>query len=228
MTQALDDGAARSSSHDVMACLLIAAWTSVVAFVALTDRPGWALVFAGIAGFSMTQLFELTPAESMFAPFHDPAVAEQLPLRLEPGTATGLKRDFGWDGVKLSWDTAKAETVAATLEMPLVDLPDRFDHFVFCHVAPKDVSLTFEAKRGGPWTPLAKPVPGTGGRKEVTFAIGARPVDGVRCVFTALGGSHVMISLQWWGVARAALVAELDAARPRFDGKWEGLIVPPD
>jgi hypothetical protein len=36
-----------------MACLLIAAWTSIVAFVALTDRPGWALVFAGIAGFAL-------------------------------------------------------------------------------------------------------------------------------------------------------------------------------
>lgn len=36
-----------------MACLLIAAWTSVVAFVALSDRPGWALIFAGIAGFAL-------------------------------------------------------------------------------------------------------------------------------------------------------------------------------
>lgn len=176
----------------------------------------------------MTQLFELTPAESMFAPFHDPAVAEQLPLRLEPGTATGLKRDFGWDGVKLSWDTAKPNTVAARLELPLAGLPERFDHFVFCHVAPKDVSLTFEASRAGQWTPLGAPVPGTGGRKEATFAIGARPIDAVRCLFTALGGGHVMISLQWWGVARAALVAELDAARPRFDGNWEGLILPPE
>ena len=36
-----------------MASLLIAAWTSIVAFVALSDRPGWALVFAGIAGFAL-------------------------------------------------------------------------------------------------------------------------------------------------------------------------------
>ena len=36
-----------------MACLLIAAWTSIVAFVALGDRPGWALIFAGIAGFAL-------------------------------------------------------------------------------------------------------------------------------------------------------------------------------
>jgi len=36
-----------------MACLLIAAWTSIVAVVALGDRPGWALIFAGIAGFAL-------------------------------------------------------------------------------------------------------------------------------------------------------------------------------
>ena len=36
-----------------MACLLIATWTSVVAFVALSDRPGWALIFAGISGFAL-------------------------------------------------------------------------------------------------------------------------------------------------------------------------------
>lgn len=177
---------------------------------------------------SQTQLYELTPAESMFAPFHDATIAEQLPLRLEPGSAKGLKREFGWDGVKLSWDTATPSAVAARLEVPLVDLPERFDHFVFCQVVPKDVSIAFEACRRGQWTPLGAPVVGTGGRNEVTLAIGARLVDSVRCVFTALGGGHVMLSLQWWGVARAALVAEIEAARPRYDGRWEGLILPPE
>src|SRR5882724_12250761 len=36
-----------------MACLIVAAWTSIVAVVALSDRPGWALVFAGIADFAL-------------------------------------------------------------------------------------------------------------------------------------------------------------------------------
>jgi len=61
----------------------------------------------------MTQLFELTPAESMFAPFHDPVISEHLPLRLEPGSAVELKRIFGWDGVKLSWETARPGTLPA-------------------------------------------------------------------------------------------------------------------
>ena len=176
----------------------------------------------------MTQLFELTPAESMFAPFNDPIIAEQLPLRLEPGTATALKCDCGWDGLKVSWDTAQPGSVAARLEFPLVGLPERFDHFVFCHVLPRDVSVAFEARSGGKWTSLGAAVPGKGTRDEATFPIGARPVDAVRCTFTAHGGGHVMTSLQWWGVAQASLVAQLEAARPKYDGKWEGLILPPE
>ena len=151
----------------------------------------------------MTQLFELTPAESIFAPFHDPLIAPTLPLRLEPGSATGLKQDFGWDSTKFTWDTAPAGSVALRLEMPLRDLPGRFDHFVFCHVVAREVTLTFEACRGGRWTPLGEPVTGTGGRHEVTFPIGARPVEGVRMVGTALGTGTGHVGLQWWGVARA-------------------------
>ena len=177
---------------------------------------------------SQTQLFELTPAESIFAPFHDPTIAPTLPLRLEPGAATGLKQDFGWDCTKFTWDTAPAGSVALRLEMPLRDLPDRFDHFVFCHVVAREVTLTFEACRGGRWTPLGAPVTGIGARHEVIFPIGARPVEGVRMVCTALSTGTGHVGLQWWGVARAALVAELEAARPQYDGRWEGLILPPE
>ena len=36
-----------------MACLLVAAWTWVIAGVSLGERPGWALVFAAIGGFAV-------------------------------------------------------------------------------------------------------------------------------------------------------------------------------
>jgi hypothetical protein len=176
----------------------------------------------------MTQLFELTPAESIFAPFHDPTISPTLPLRLEPGAAAGLKQDFGWDCTTFTWDTASAGSVAWRLEMPLQDLPERFDHFVFCHVVARDVSLTFEVCRGGRWTPLGEPVTGIGARHEVTFPIGAWPVEGVGIVCTALSTGRGYVGLQWWGVARSALVAELAAARPHYDGRWAGLILPPE
>ena len=177
---------------------------------------------------SQTQLFELTPAESIFAPFNDPVIAEHLPFRLEPGSAAGLKQNFNWDCVKLSWDTAKAGSLAARVEMPLAGLPERFDQFVFCHTAPPDVALAFEVRRHGQWACLGAPVAGTGGRDEVTLPIGARPVEAVRCNLTTHAADARMLSLQWWGVAQAALVAGIEAARPRYDGKWEGLILPPE
>ncbi|MBS0664443.1 MAG: heparinase II/III family protein [Verrucomicrobia bacterium] len=175
-----------------------------------------------------TQLFELTPAESMFAPFHDGTVAEQLPLTLEAGAARGLRRDFGWDGTKISWDLAAPGQVAARFAMAVSGLPERFDHFVFCHVAPAHVTLTFEACRGGRWSPLGEPVAGRGRRHELTRPIGERPVEAVRVTLTATAAAPVHLSLQWWGLARAALVAELAAARPRYDGRWTGLILPPE
>ena len=175
-----------------------------------------------------TQLFELTPAESMFAPFHDETIAMQLPLRVEAVTAVGMKRDFGWDGVKLSWDNATIGKVAARFEMAVADLPERFDHFVFCHVAPAELRMTFEAFRDGTWSSLGAAVAGTGSRHEVTFAMGARPIEGVRVVFSNLRAGHIHLSLQWWGVARAALVEEIKASRPKYDGRWDGLILPPD
>jgi len=35
-----------------MACLLVAAWTWVIAAVSLSERPGWAMVIAAIGGFA--------------------------------------------------------------------------------------------------------------------------------------------------------------------------------
>jgi hypothetical protein len=177
---------------------------------------------------SQTHLFELTPAESIFALFNDPVVAEHLPFRLEPGSATGLKRVFNWDCVKLSWDTAQAGSLAARVEMPLSGLPGRFDQFVFCHTAAPEVSLAFEVCRRGRWTSLGAATVGSGGRQEVTLPIGTHPVDAVRCNFNALGAGPVLVSLQWWGVAQASLVAAIEAARPRYDGNWSGLILPPE
>jgi hypothetical protein len=36
-----------------MACLLVAAWTWVIAWVSLGQRPGWALIISAIGGFSV-------------------------------------------------------------------------------------------------------------------------------------------------------------------------------
>lgn len=173
-----------------------------------------------------TPLFELTPAESMFAPFHDDTISPQLPLTVEAGKAEGVERTFGWDGVKIGWTYAPAGEIAARATFTLGELPARFDQFVFCLVAPVDVETVFEAQRAGVWAPLGAAVAGMGRRQEVTLPKGAGHVEAVRAVFRAKATGYVHISLQWWGVAQSNLVRELIAARPKYDGRWEGLILP--
>ena len=36
-----------------MACLLVAAWTWVIAWVSLGERPGWALIISAMGGFAV-------------------------------------------------------------------------------------------------------------------------------------------------------------------------------
>jgi hypothetical protein len=36
-----------------MACLLVAAWTWVIAWVSLGESPGWALIISAIGGFAV-------------------------------------------------------------------------------------------------------------------------------------------------------------------------------
>ena len=46
-----------------MACLVVTAWTWVIAVVSLSDSPGWALVFAAIGGFAMGTLLMIAVYE---------------------------------------------------------------------------------------------------------------------------------------------------------------------
>jgi hypothetical protein len=46
-----------------MACLLVAAWTWVIAWVSLGDRPGWALIFSAMGGFAIGALLMITVYE---------------------------------------------------------------------------------------------------------------------------------------------------------------------
>ncbi len=173
-------------------------------------------------------LFELNPAESVFAPFHDPAIATRLPVEVEPAGAPGWRHEFSWDSTKLFWNTCPAGVQLGAITLALPDLPERFDAFVFCLVLPKGVTARFEARRPGGWAPLGEPVAGPGARAEVTRPIGQRPVTALRAAFSAEQPGPGFISLQWWGLAETALLARLEAARPRYDPAWDGLVLPPE
>lgn len=171
------------------------------------------------------QLFELNPAESIFAPFHDGHAASQLPLTVTPGRAANFRRDNFWDSTKARWDDCAAGAVAGSFSLPVAGLPARFDRYVFCVVVPADVTVGFFVCRDGAWAALGAPVRGNSLRMEINLPVGA-PATAVRAEFTALQPGAQMVSLQWWGVADSALLARLENARPEYDAAWAGLILP--
>jgi len=172
-------------------------------------------------------LFELNPAESILAPFHDEQFATRLPCETLPGTATHFRREHGWDSTKLIWDNCPAGTVAGKMTLKIGELPERFDHLIFCVVVPAEASVQFEACRDGTWHTLGEAVRGTGKRIEVTQPRGDGSLTGLGIAVTALESGPMQLSLQWWGAGDSRLLSMLETARPQYDGRWEGLILPP-
>ncbi len=170
-------------------------------------------------------LFELNAAESIFAPFHDAAVSASLPLTVTPDRATDFRRECMWDSTKVRWDECPAGVRAGSVALPLGTLPARFDHYVFCIVLPREVTVEFFAKVATEWIALGAPVGGHAGRMEITLPI-AGEATALRADFTAHQSGAQILSLQWWGVAEAGLLKRLQEARPRYDAQWAGLVLP--
>ncbi|MCC6415354.1 MAG: heparinase II/III family protein [Opitutaceae bacterium] len=170
-------------------------------------------------------LLELNPAEIIFAPFHDERIAVQLPFTVEAGVPR-FRHAHYWDSTKLIWDHAAVGDTVGAISLELPELPARFDEYIFCLVLPTGVSVRFEARRPDGWQSLGDAVEGRGARSEITRAIGGWRVTALRATFRVAQPGPGMVGLHWWGAADAALARSLAAARPQYDAKWEGLILP--
>lgn len=170
-------------------------------------------------------LFELSPAESVFAPFQDERIAAQLPLTTE-GAAPGFRHACNWDNTTILWDNCRKGGRLGTATLAIAEMPARFDRFIFCQVLPVGVQVRFWAQRQGNWQPLGEPVMGEGARAEVNRPIGERPVSALRAEFTAGEAGPGAVALRWWGVADSALLRDLEAARPLYGSAWAGLVLP--
>ncbi|MEZ5276083.1 MAG: hypothetical protein R3F07_06875 [Opitutaceae bacterium] len=171
-------------------------------------------------------LFELNPAESVIAPFHDERISHQLPFRSVAKDGIGFRHQYGWDSTKLIWETCPAGAVAGAATLEVGDLPERFDRLIFCVVIPAEATVGFEARLDDQWCTLGDPVTGESKRIEVDRQRPAGRLTGLRIVATAQKTGPIQVGLQWWGVGSSGLVKDLEIARPRYDGRWEGLIKP--
>ena len=175
---------------------------------------------------ALQSLFELNPAESIIAPFHDERISHQLPFTTRAAAGIGFRHVFGWDSTKLTWETCPANAVAGTATLNLGELPERFDHYIFCIVVPSSCAARFESCVDGHWQPLGEAIRGNGKRIEVTRPRTPGPVSGLRIIVTALQPGPMHLGLQWWGAGSVRLAGDLESARPVYDGRWEGLIRP--
>jgi hypothetical protein len=171
-------------------------------------------------------LFELNPAESILAPFHDERISVDLPFHSKPAAAGSFRHEYGWDSTRLHWDSCPTGQIAGYAALEIAPLPDRFDHLIFCVGIPSGVEVDFEARRDGDWQALGSPVEGDGKRTEVTRPIGTGSLTGLRIVVRALEDEPKQVALQWWGVGDSDLVDRLEKAGPVFDGQWDGLLLP--
>jgi hypothetical protein len=169
-------------------------------------------------------LWELNPAESIFAPLHDESTLPQLPLTRDASEAVNFRHEAGWDSTRVQWDNCAANVVAGSLTLQMGALPARFDYYMFCVVLPQGVSAQFAAEIDGAWRALGEPAVGDGSRLEVT-----RPILGaataVRMTFLATQSGAAMCTLRWWGAGDSDLLSRLEAAKPRYDEAWSGLIL---
>jgi hypothetical protein len=79
-------------------------------------------------------LWELNPAESIFAPLHDESTLPQLPLTRDASEAVNFRHEAGWDSTRVQWDNCAANVVAGSLTLraswaeALTQAEDLIDH----------------------------------------------------------------------------------------------------
>jgi len=171
-------------------------------------------------------LYELNPAESILAPFHDERISVHLPFRSHPAMARSFRHEPGWDSTRLLWDACPGGEIAGNSDLEIGSLPDRFDQLIFCLVIPSGVEVGFAARRDGNWSVLGASLGGEGRRVEVTRPIGSGRLTGLRIVARALEEGPKLVLLHWWGVGDSALLRELESTGLELDGRWDGLLVP--
>lgn len=177
---------------------------------------------------SLQPLFELNPAESIFAPFHDKYVAPQLGLVAEAREAKRFRIEPFWDSTKLVWDFCPAGRPAGFATLAVGAFPTRFDQLVFCLVAPEGAVILMEAETADGWHALGESVTGDAKRMEFTRDLPKIPVSRLRIQVNPGRSGPGQVSLQWWGLADSSLLRQLERAAPQFTGDWEGLLTPED
>ena len=178
------------------------------------------------AKISQTPLLPLNPGEAIFAPFHDPDLAKEIPFRIEPQSAEGCRHEFFWCWTMVSWTRSRAGEPAATVDVDTDLAVAPFDTLVFSVTMDERTSVQISARIDGSWCPLGEAVSGTNYRMEIHRAIAGTRIGGVRAEFRSFDGEKRCVYLVWIGL-RSSETVEADARSiVPWNPEWRGLIRP--
>ena len=172
-------------------------------------------------------LYPLNPAEAIFAPFHDPFIADLVPYSFHPeGAVNGRTTPF-WCWTMLQWDDCAPGTVTGVLEVgrPIPGLP--YDRLILCLTMPSGLSAQLQLPgEGNGWRAVGQPWHGNNDRQELDFPLPPGGAAGLRVEFRAAERGAMAVGLAWFAVQNSGLLSLMEAQRPRRDPAWEGWIRP--
>lgn len=173
------------------------------------------------------QLYSLdeASAEVIFAPFHDPLLSQDLPVKLRVVGATGCRIQNMWDASHIFWESCPSGEVACFLTLQVrFDALD-FDQFVFCVTYGDGIQLSFEACTDGAWSKLSDPIVGHSSRQEITLGIPRGNITSLRMLCTSLDGRPSIIRIHWFGLSNSKLVEAIQARCKSLRIRdWTGLL----
>ncbi|MEO1236271.1 MAG: hypothetical protein AAFX76_05730, partial [Planctomycetota bacterium] len=179
-----------------------------------------------------SQLFELNPAEFIFASFADRDISDQLPrvFGVEGDGQRGVAqaRQF-WANLQLRWDVPGRDDAGATFVTgPFSVDTAGFDRFVATMEVTSDVTFALDVEVDGAWHTLAEGVCGNDGRMETDAALPTRAetLAAVRLRLRKHTPGPAVVKLVWFAVADSARRDLLLEPKWTPDPDWPGLLLP--
>ena len=166
--------------------------------------------------------------EAVFAPFHDPEVADTLKVNLIPRSSKKCKLTHFWCWTLLSWEEALPGMLAASLYLKTDIDTTSYNYLLLCITMPKDVEMQVCYKLNETWCGPFGYFPGKGIRMEVKVPITKGRLTKLKLDFKANGQGPRGVYLSWFGLQNSILLNSVISQKKSFDPSWPGLIKDPD
>jgi hypothetical protein len=171
--------------------------------------------------------------EVIFAPFHDPFLASQLPFIFKKGKRTSAKIEFEWCWTKITWDRCKKNAFVCTLSAQVFRNIQNYTHFIACLNAPFNVSYKFSADFGTGHVSISEEFTGTSSRDEkiipitISKNIDTRFLNYFTVKINANSAGPGQVTLSWFGLRDSPRYRQLRHKKKNKEMlQWDNFIYP--